>query len=151
MDPRAGLHDRLRHNSRWRPQTSLHSRLPRPRRPNRPPTLASHRQYVFPLPLKSLINKSTTNTDRDLHSLWVVPPLFRSWHLGWAYDSDTNVLNETEREKDVDRKPGSGSSGIGDGSARKEIERLWAIGSRKVGKVRRRRPWKRWEGRLVGM
>jgi hypothetical protein len=47
-----------------------------------------------------------------------------------------------QRGMDLETKPGKEEVM----SARRERERLWAIGDRKVEKVRRRRWWKRWEG-----
>ncbi|KAH0536865.1 hypothetical protein FGG08_006296 [Glutinoglossum americanum] len=67
-------------------------------------------------------------SQRELRSLWVVPPLISEWRLGWSYDSDTRGggLEADDRRG----RPGKGQSGIGKGSARRKMERLWAVGGR---------------------
>jgi hypothetical protein len=69
------------------------------------------------------------NAERDLRTIWIAPPLISSWVIGTGPDSDTK--NTTERIDDPNN-PAKGASKIGEGSARREVAKLWGVGDNKV-------------------
>ncbi|KAI9773240.1 MAG: hypothetical protein M1839_002202 [Geoglossum umbratile] len=66
---------------------------------------------------------------RELRTIWIAPPLISSWVIGTGPDSDTK--NTTERIDDPNN-PAKGASKIGEGSARREVAKLWGVGDNKV-------------------